>query len=112
MTKKEEYKLPENVIRYVEGTITYPSIIETDFYLIEALNKMTENNKIIWSIKHFGDRGIQLKEGLIKFTDSLTYLYFKKRKDENTYKFYVLCEESSTDSVVFFLNSYKKFKTI
>lgn len=112
MKEKEEYLLPENVLKYVEGTIKYPSIIETDFYLADALTKILEKNNIVWSVKYFGNVGVELKEGLIKFTQSLTYLYFKKRKDEGSYKFYVLCEETSTDSVIFFLNSYKKFKTI
>ena len=71
-----------------------------------------ENNSLVWSHKKFDGFNVSLNEGLIKFNDTLSYLYFIKRKDENTYKFYTICEESSSDSMIFFLQSYKKFKTI
>jgi len=119
--RKEEYRLPIEVINKVneEFKIVHnkpssflSSIIETEFYIKDALNRIIEKNNIIWSIKFFNGSSISLKEGLVKFNDSTTYLYFIRRKDEDTYKFYCLCEETSSDSVVFFLNGYKKYKTI
>ena len=37
---------------------------------------------------------------------------FKKRENETTYKLYCLSKEESTDSIIFYLNQLKKFKTI
>ena len=114
---KEEYLLPKEVLTYVnnligKGAHTLSTVIETEFYTQEALNRMLEKNEIIWSHKLFNGVGMELKEGLIRFNETFNYLYFIKRKDENTYKFYMICKESSSDSMLFFLQSYKKFKTI
>ena len=114
---KEEYLLPKEVLTHVnnligKGAHTLSTVIETEFYTQEALNRMLEKNEIIWSHKLFNGVGMELKEGLIRFNETINYLYFIKRKDENTYKFYMICKESSSDSMLFFLQSYKKFKTI
>jgi len=114
---KEEYLLPKEVLTHVnnligKGVHTLSTVIETEFYTQEALNRMLEKNEIIWSHKLFNGVGMELKEGLIRFNETFNYLYFIKRKDENTYKFYMICKESSSDSMLFFLQSYKKFKTI
>jgi len=49
---------------------------------------------------------------LVKFGKSNSYLYFIKRVDEGTYKFFFILPEESNDSVLFYLNSLKQFKTI
>lgn len=110
--KKQEYKIPEMVMEMTKGTIEYPSVIETDFYVKEALDLIVEKNMIVQSIKYFDGKSISLREGLVKFKKSNSYLYFTKRVDENTYKFFAIMGEESTDSMIFFLNSLKKFKTI
>ena len=110
--KVVEYKLPEKVLEMAEGTIQYPSVIETDFYTKDALSKIMEKNTLLWSIKHYDGRGLQYKEGLVKFNNSNSYLYFTKRVDEGTYKFFFVLPEESSDSVLFYLNSLKQFKTI
>ena len=117
LKNKEEYLLPKEVLTHVntligKGAHTLSTVIETEFYTQEALNRMLEKNEIIWSHKLFNGVGMELKEGLIRFNETFNYLYFIKRKDENTYKFYMICKESSSDSMLFFLQSYKKFKTI
>lgn len=110
--KVVEYKLPEKVLKIAEGTIEYPSVIETDFYTKDALSKIMEKNTLLWSIKHYDGRSLHYKEGLIKFKKSNTYLYFIKRVDEGTYKLFFILPEESNDSVLFYLNSLKEFKTI
>ena len=117
LKNKEEYLLPKEVLTHVntligKGDNTLSTVIETDFYSEESLERLLENNSLVWSHKKFDGFNVSLNEGLIKFNDTLSYLYFIKRKDENTYKFYTICEESSSDSMIFFLQSYKKFKTI
>ena len=110
--KKVEYNIPEKVIENVEGIIKYPSIIETDFYVKGALDKILEYNELLWSKKYFDGYSIQFNEGLVQFNDGNLFLYFKKRIDETTYKFFMLFPEESSDSVLFMLQGLKKFKTI
>jgi len=110
--KLNEYKIPEKIIKITEGTIEYPSVIETDFYVKDALVKIMEKNLLLWSIKYYDGRSLQYKEGLVKFNNSDSYLYFIKRVDEGTYKFFFVLPEKSNDSVLFYLNSLKQFKTI
>jgi|TARA_R110002153_G_scaffold86356_4_gene214628 hypothetical protein len=117
LKNKEEYLLPKEVLTHVntligKGDNTLSTVIETDFYTDESLKRLLEKNNLMWSHKKFDGFNVSLNEGLINFTNTLTYLYFIKRKDENTYKFYTICKESSSDSMIFFLQSYKKFKTI
>ena len=117
LKNKEEYLLPKEVLAHVnaligKGESTLSTVIETDFYTDESLKRLLDKNNLLWSHKKFDGTNVSLNEGLIKFVDTLSYLYFIKRKDENTYKFYTICKESSSDSMVFFLQSYKKFKTI
>ena len=107
-----EYKLPDDILKLTEGTIEYPSVIETDFYIKEALDIILSKNKIVWSVKYFNGSSIDIKEGLVKFDNSNTYLYFIKRVDETTYKFYAIIPEDSSDSMIYYLNSLKKYKTI
>jgi len=110
--KVVEYKLPEKVLKIAEGTIEYPSVIETDFYTKDALNKIMGKNLLLWSIKNYDGISLHYKEGLIKFNNSNSYLYFIKRVDEGTYKLFFILPEESNDSVLFYLNSLKEFKTI
>ena len=116
LVDKEKYELPKDILTYVNGVIgdnhSLSTVIETEFYTKDALNRILEKNEIVSSYKMYDGNGVTLKEGLIKFSDRLSFLYFIKRKDENTYKFYTICKEESSNGMLFFLNSYKKFKTI
>lgn len=116
LVDKEKYELPKDILTYVNGVIgdnySLSTVIETEFYTKDALNRILEKNEIVSSYKMYDGNGVTLKEGLIKFSDGLSFLYFIKRKDENTYKFYTICKEESSNGMLFFLNSYKKFKTI
>jgi len=107
-----EYKLPNNILDMTKGTIEYPSVIETDFYTKEGLTNIISKNKLVWSVKYFNGSSIFYKEGLIKFIQSESFLYFIRRIDEDTYKFFAILPEESNDSMIFYLNSLKKYKTI
>jgi len=110
--KLKKYKLPKRVLEIAGGTIEFPSVIETNFYSKDALTKIMDKNHLLWSVKFYNGSSIQYQEGLVKFNKSNTYLYFIKRVDENTYKFFMVLPEESSDSVLFFLNSLKQYKTI
>jgi len=115
---KDRYQLPNEILTYVSkimggtGNHSLPTVIETEFYTKDALDRILEKNKIVSSYKTYDGDNITLIDGLIRFSDSISFLYFIKRKDENTYKFYTICKEESSNGMIFFLNSYKKFKTI
>jgi len=115
---KDRYQLPNEILTYVSkimggtGNHSLPTVIETEFYTKDALDRILEKNKIVSSYKTYDGDNITLIDGLIRFSDSISFLYFIKRKDENTYKFYTICKEESSNGMLFFLNSYKKFKTI
>lgn len=115
---KDRYQLPNEILTYVskimggKGNHSLPTVIETEFYTKDALDRILEKNKIVSSYKTYDGDNITLIDGLIRFSESISFLYFIKRKDENTYKFYTICKEESSNGMIFFLNSYKKFKTI
>lgn len=111
--KHNSYGIPNKVSILSENIIgSLPSIIETDFYTIDALRITLKKNKIIWSKKYFDGQVTIYNKGLIQFLDTKTLLYFTKNEYENTYKFYYLCNEDSSDSIIFYLNQLKKYKTI
>ena len=89
-----------------------PSIIETEYYTRDALQVMLKKNNLLWSNKKFNGYETVYNEGLIEFNETTTLFYFVRKIDEDTYKFFCLCEESSTDSIVFYINQLKKYKTI
>ena len=111
--KHNSYDVPDKILTLSEDIIgSLPSIIETDFYTIDALRITLKKNKIIWSKKYFDGQVTIYNKGLIQFLDTKTLLYFTKNEYENTYKFYYLCNEDSSDSIIFYLNQLKKYKTI
>ena len=106
--------IPEDIIKMSKDILGfYPSIIETDYYTIDALKTILNKNTIIWSNKHFDGKTNTYLNGVIEFKDNNNMLfYFKKRDNENTYKLYCLSKEDSTDSIIYYLNQLKQFKTI
>lgn len=116
MENNQEIKtdvIPDEILTYSKDNIGFmPSIIETDFYTVDALRTMLSKNKLIWSNKYYDGSQTIYNCGLIEFKESEILFYFIKRKDENSYKFYCLSKEKSSDSIIFYLNQLKKFKTI
>jgi hypothetical protein len=105
-------EIPDRVLNISEEFLgSYPSIIETDFYTIDSIKLILSKNELMWSKKYFDGDNTIYKNGLINFSnDSL--IYFIRRENENTYKFYFLSKEKSTDGLIFYLNKLKEFKTI
>ena len=104
--------VPDKILKLSEDVINFiPSIMETDYYKVDVIQSMLKNNKLIWSEKYYNGSTTIYNQGLVKFDNSILF-YFKKKKDENTYKFFCLSKEESTDSIIFYLNKFKKYKTI
>ena len=106
----EKNEIPEDILKLSKDILGfYPSILETDYYTIDALKIILKKNSIIWSNKYFDGKTNTYLNGIIEFkgNDKMLF-YFKKRENENTYKLYCLSKEESTDSVIFYLNQLKK----
>jgi hypothetical protein len=111
--KIKTQKLNKRVLKYCEDILGFfPSIIETNYYTIEALRTTLTKNKMIWSDKYFDGTSTIYNNGIIEFKKNEILFYFIKRENELTYKFYCLSKEESTDSILYYLNQLKKFKTI
>jgi len=109
-TLKED--IPDKIIKLSQDILGfYPSIIETDYYTIEAIRSVLSKNRILWSNKYFDGETTIYNNGVIQFKNNILF-YFRKRENENSYKFYCLSNEDSKDSIIFYLNQLKKFKTI
>lgn len=108
----EHNGVPDKILKLSEDVITFiPSIMETDFYTVEVVQSMLKTNKLIWSEKYYNGSTTIYNKGLVQFDNNILF-YFIKKKDENTYKFFCLSKEESTDSIIFYLNKFRKFKTI
>lgn len=106
-------KIPSKIINFVENRIgIIPTIIETEYYKLEATKEIVEKNNMIWSDKFYDGENITHNYGLVKFNDQEVYIFFEKRKDDYTYKFYILCNEKNIDSIVFYLDKFKEYRTI
>jgi len=104
--------IPDKIIKLSQDILGfYPSIIETDFYSVDALRSALSKNELVWSNKYFDGSTTIYNNGLIEFKNNILF-YFIKRENENSYKFYCLSKEDSKDSIIFYLNQLKKFKTI
>jgi len=104
--------IPDNILKLSEEIVgSIPSIIETDFYTVDVLNTILKTNSIIYSQKYYDGSITIYNKGLIDLENKIL-LYFIRKEDENIYKFYSLSKEDSTDSIIFYLNKFKKYKTI
>lgn len=113
-SKQQKTELvPEEIFKFSQDYLGFfPSVIETDYYVLDGLVQILKGNKIIWSEKYFNGINTIYKKGLISLESNKILIFFKKREDENSYKFYCLLQEDSTDSIVFYFNKLKEYKTI
>jgi hypothetical protein len=88
------------------------SIIEDGYYSNEILNEIIEKNKLRWFYDMYIGNTLTKKEGLIQFNSETIYLFYKRREDESSYKFYFALYPDSKDSLTFYLNTIKKYKLI
>lgn len=112
--KKVVYQLPKHVLDIIKKSVLNEplSVIETDFYTIDAVNLIIEKNSVIWTSRYYGGYYEIMKEAIIKFNDTSTYLYLVRKVDETIFKFFIMYPPDSHDSVIFYLNTLKKYKTI
>ena len=110
--EKKIVTISDKIIDKCEKILGFsPSIIETEYYTYESLKTILHKHKLLWSIKHFNDYSIY-KEGIINIEEKEILFYFIKRKDEMSYKYFCLSKEETTDSIIFYFNKLKKFKTV
>jgi hypothetical protein len=111
MTEKDTYKIPEEFVNlFIKDYEKYPTIIETDFYVLDGLKVVIGDGEIISTYRQFTNNNHIYKNGLIKFETG--YVFFTKRNNEMTYKLFFLVNENSVDSIMFYINKLKNFKTI
>jgi hypothetical protein len=107
------YFIPDDVKKIVEDKlIIKPSTLETGFFSLDGLDTILKNNKLIWSNRELKNGFSIYKNGIIKFKSSDIMLYFTKRNNESSYKFFFMCEEKSMDSVMFYVNKIDKYKLL
>jgi len=110
---KDKQVVPEEVVSLVKTyTDSYPSILETDYYTSDSLQTILQKGKLMWHNYALKGKTIEKREGLVEYSQREIYIYFKKRDDESTYKYFVLSSADSLDSVVFLFHNLQKFKTI
>lgn len=105
--------IPKRVKKIVKKFIgSELSLIEDSYYSNEILNEIIEKNKLRWFYDiYIGDVLIK-KEGLIKFNTDSIHLYYIRRENESSYKFYFILSPESRDSLRFYLSTIKKYKLI
>jgi hypothetical protein len=109
---RKEFEIPKHVMEFCENTMGFkPSVIKTEYYTYDSLKEILDKHNLVWSIKTFNDYTIY-NEGIVNISNNDILFYFVKRSDEMSYKYFCLSKEESTDSVLFYLNQFKKYKTI
>ena len=106
-----ETKLSDKIIELVEERVgDYPSLIQSGWYLQDVImSLLNKGNKEIWG-NSFIDENIERYEGLIEFSPSSSYIYYKRNEDETTYWLVCMTNEKGRDGILFFINGIKKQK--
>jgi len=113
MNPKEKITIPQEVLSLAQNGIdNYPSILETEYYTNESLVTLLQKGKLSWYNYDLKGKVLVKKEGLIEYSKNQIYIYFKKRDDESSYKYFVLSNSDSLDSVIFLFHNLQKFLTI
>ena len=105
-----EKVLPQHVLDlYLKKYENYPCITRTRNITIDGLNTLFEKNKKIWYDRfNLIDLVIEL-EGVIEYGKLM--IYYKRNKDENIYKLYILNEGSEDQTFTLLINGLKKYYT-
>ena len=85
-------KVPEYIIDRVNKELgQYPCILQTNFFKEEAIAVLEKNSEESW-FNHYTDDGKFYKlEGLIKYSDTNIYIYYKSKnpKGQNNQNAYL-----------------------
>lgn len=111
-TPKEKISVPNELLSLVRNMIdTHPSVLETEYYASESLSTLTQKGKLIWYKYGLSGKTLDKQEGLIEYSNAI-YIYFKKRDNESSYKYFVLSNSDSLDSIIFLFHNLQKLITI
>lgn len=105
-------KVPEYIIDRVNKELgQYPCILQTNFFKEEAIEVLEKNSEESW-FNHYTDDGKFYKlEGLIKYSDTNIYIYYKrKNSDENVFRFVFLINSNQKDTCLFMIHKLKQYK--
>jgi hypothetical protein len=107
----EENIIPEHVIQiFIKKYESYPSITRIRNIIYDGLNTLMVKNKRLWYNKILlPDLTVEL-EGVIEY--GKLFIYYKKNKDENIYKIYILNEGVEDQTFTLLINGLKKYYTI
>jgi hypothetical protein len=112
-TPKEKISVPIELLSLVQNRIdTYPSVLETEYYSSESLSTLTKKGKLVWYKYGLWGKTLDKQEGLIEYSKNAIYIYFKKRDNESSYKYFVLSNSDSLDSIIFLFHNLQKLITI
>jgi hypothetical protein len=111
MEENIENTIPENVINlFLKKNENYPSITKTRNITYEGLKTLMVKNKRLWYNKLLlSDFTVDI-EGVIEYGKLM--VYYKRNKDENIYKLYILNEGVEDQTFTLLINGLKKFYTI
>jgi hypothetical protein len=105
--------IPKRVKKIVKNFVGSGfSVIEDSYYSNEILEEIIEKNKLKWFYDIYIGNVLIKKEGLIQFNTDSIHLYYMRRENESSYKFYFILYPDSRDSLRFYLNTIKKYKLI
>jgi hypothetical protein len=105
--------IPKKVKKIVKNFVGSGfSVIEDSYYSNEILEEIIEKNKLKWFYDIYIGNVLIKKEGLIQFNTDSIHLYYMRRENESSYKFYFILYPDSRDSLRFYLNTIKKYKLI
>jgi hypothetical protein len=105
--------IPKRVKKIVKNFVGSGfSVIEDSYYSNEILEEIIEKNKLKWFYDIYIGNILIKKEGLIQFNTDSIHLYYMRRENESSYKFYFALYPDSKDSLTFYLNTIKKYKLI
>jgi hypothetical protein len=105
--------IPKSVKKIVKNFVGSGfSVIEDSYYSNEILEEIIEKNKLKWFYDIYIGNVLIKKEGLIQFNTDSIHLYYMRRENESSYKFYFILYPDSRDSLRFYLNTIKKYKLI
>jgi hypothetical protein len=112
-TPKEKISVPIELLSLVRNMIdTHPSVLETEYYASESLSTLMQKGKLIWYKYGLSGKTLDKQEGLIEYSKNAIYIYFKKRDNESSYKYFVLSNSDSLDSIIFLFHNLQKLITI
>jgi hypothetical protein len=96
-------KVPEYIIDRVNKELgQYPCILQTNFFKEEAIAVLEKNSEESWFNHYTDDVKFYKLEGLIKYSDTNIYIYYKRKSsDENVFRFVFLINSNQKDTCLY-----------